>query len=168
MSESTADDDVAHLGIVLETSDPERAWNAFRLGITALEEGKDVSAFLLEEGVEAEEIADERFDVRDRREAFAGTGGELLACGICLEIRNGDGSEVCPVSTLSGLLEVVTDADRPHDRIAHAGRVAHSTAVSSASRLASRRYDAYVDSAHSRASGASVSTNARTVPLAGS
>lgn len=110
MAEST--DDVEHIGIVLETSDPERAWNAFRFGITALEDGHDVSAFLLGEGVEAEEIDDDQFDVRDRMEAFDEAGGELLACGTCLEIRNSDESEVCPISTMSDLLEVVTTADR--------------------------------------------------------
>jgi len=112
MSESVPGDDVERLGIILETSDPERAWNAFRLGITALEAGTDVSVFLLGEGVEAEEITDEGFDVRDRMEAFAEAGGELLACGTCLEMRNSDDSEMCPISTMSDLLEVVTTADR--------------------------------------------------------
>ncbi|KDE59691.2 DsrE family protein [Halostagnicola sp. A56] len=100
------------MGIVLETSDPERAWNAFRLGITAVESGKDVSVFLLGDGVEAEEITDDQFDVRDRMEAFANAGGELLACGTCLEIRGSDESDVCPISTMHDLLEIVTTADR--------------------------------------------------------
>ncbi|MGM0716268.1 MAG: DsrE family protein [Halobacteriota archaeon] len=109
MSEPAAADDVSHLGIVLETADPERAWNAFRLGITALEADKDVSVFLLGAGVEAEEIDDEQFNVRGRMEAFADAGGELLACGTCLEIRK---SGLCPISTMSDLLDVVTTADR--------------------------------------------------------
>jgi uncharacterized protein involved in oxidation of intracellular sulfur len=112
MSESATADDVAQLGIVLETADPERVWNAFRLGITALDAGKDVSVFLLGEGVEAEEIDDGGFDVRDRMEAFVDAGGELLACGTCLEIRNSDESGLCPISTMSDLLDVVTTADR--------------------------------------------------------
>ena len=112
MSGPVDGDDVETLGIVLETSDPERAWNAFRLGITAVEDGIDVSVFLLGEGVEAEEITDDQFDVRGRMEAFAEAGGELLACGTCLEIRNSDGSEVCPISTMSDLLEVVTTSDQ--------------------------------------------------------
>jgi len=112
MSGTVDSDDVETLGIVLETSDPERAWNALRLGITALEDGIDVSVFLLGEGVEAEEITDDQFDVRDRMEAFAESGGELLACGTCLEIRNSDESEVCPISTMSDLLEVVTTSDQ--------------------------------------------------------
>lgn len=112
MSERSSDDDVETIGIVLETADPERAWNAFRFGITALENGKDVSVFLLGEGVEAEEITDGEFDVRNRLEAFVDSGGEALACGTCLEIRNSDGSDVCPISTMSDLLEVVTTSDR--------------------------------------------------------
>jgi len=111
MSRET-DGGVESIGIVLETSEPERAWNAFRFGITALEAGHDVSVFLLGEGVEAEEIADGEFDVRDRMEAFADAGGDLQACGTCLELRNQDDSEVCPVSTMNDLLEVVTNADR--------------------------------------------------------
>lgn len=112
MVEQSQTDDVAKLGLVVETSDTERVWNAFRLGITALEDGKDVSAFLLGEGVEAEVNEDEQFDVRDRMEAFVDAGGELLACGTCLEIRNDDESELCPISTMNDLLEVVTSSDR--------------------------------------------------------
>ena len=112
MVQQSRTDGVETLGLVVETSDPERVWNAFRLGITALEAGKDVSAFLLGEGVEAEVIEDEQFDVRNRMEAFVDAGGELLACGTCLEIRNDDGSELCPISTMTDLLEVVTSSDR--------------------------------------------------------
>ncbi|APX98483.1 DsrE family protein (plasmid) [Natronorubrum daqingense] len=100
------------MGIVLETADAERAWNALRLGLTALEDGHEVSVFLLGEGVEAEEITDERFDVRDRMEAFVDAGGDLQACGTCLEIRNSEESEYCPMSTMADLLEIVTSTDR--------------------------------------------------------
>ncbi|ELY96143.1 hypothetical protein C482_16263 [Natrialba chahannaoensis JCM 10990] len=107
-SESSADS----IGIVLETADPERVWNAFRLGITAVSDGHEVSMFLLGEGVEAEESTAEQFDVRDRMEAFVDAGGDLQACGTCLEIRDSEESEYCPVSTMSDLLEIVTLSDR--------------------------------------------------------
>ena len=103
---------VERLGIVLETADPERSWNAFRLGITALDEGHEVSMFLLGAGVEAEEITDDQFNVRDRMEAFVDGGGDLQACGTCLDIRNSEESEYCPMSTMADLLEIVTGADR--------------------------------------------------------
>ena len=103
---------VERLGVVLETADPERAWNAFRLGNTALEAGHEVSVFLLGDGVEAEEITDDQFDVRDRMEAFVDAGGDLQACGTCLDIRNSEDSEYCPMSTMADLLEIVTASDR--------------------------------------------------------
>ncbi len=103
---------VEQLGVVLETADPERAWNAFRLGNTALEAGHEVSVFLLGDGVEAEEITDDQFDVRDRMEAFVDAGGDLQACGTCLDIRNSEDSEYCPMSTMADLLEIVTASDR--------------------------------------------------------
>lgn len=111
MDSATDANETERIGIVIETNDPERAWNAFRLGITALEDGHDVSVFLLGAGVEVEEITDEQFDVRDRMEAFADAGGELLACGTCLDMRD-DESAHCPISTMSDLLDVVTTADR--------------------------------------------------------
>ena len=103
---------IERLGIVIETNDPERVWNAFRLGITALEAGHDVSVFLLGAGVESEEITHETFDVRDRMEAFVDAGGDLEACGTCLDLRNEEGSEYCPMSTMTDLLEIVTESDR--------------------------------------------------------
>jgi len=112
MSNTEHSDAIASLGIVIETSDPERAWNAFRLGNTALEDGVEVSVFLLGEGVEAEEVSHDQFDVRAQMESFADAGGELLACGTCLELRNSDESEMCPISTMDDLLSVVTTADR--------------------------------------------------------
>ncbi|SEH37019.1 uncharacterized protein involved in oxidation of intracellular sulfur [Halopenitus malekzadehii] len=108
------DDDSAgeQLGIVIETNDPERVWNAFRLGITAVEDGHDVSVFLLGAGVESEEITHDTFDVRDRMTAFVDAGGDLEACGTCLDLRNEEGSDYCPMSTMADLLEIVTESDR--------------------------------------------------------
>ncbi|WP_254863014.1 DsrE family protein [Halovivax gelatinilyticus] len=105
------DESLESMTIVLETNDPERAWNAFRLGITAREAGHDVSVFLLGEGVEVETIDDAPFDVRDRIEAFLEVDGHLEACGTCLEMRQEEG-EYCPMSTMSDLLELTTSADR--------------------------------------------------------
>ncbi len=40
------------LGIIVNTNDPESAWNALRLGNEALTAGNDVRVFLLGSGVE--------------------------------------------------------------------------------------------------------------------
>ena len=99
------------LGIVINTNDPEQAWNALRLGNTALEAGHQVSVFLMGSGVEIENIRDKTYDVGTTLSAFLGGNGRLLACGTCLEARQQEGG-VCPISTMSDLLEMIADSDK--------------------------------------------------------
>lgn len=100
------------LGIVIYSTDSEAVWNAFRLGIFALKQGDKVKAFLLAKGVESEKLIDEKFNVLEQMQAFVNDGGEILACGTCLKIRNSDGSELCPVSTMKDLYEIIRDSDK--------------------------------------------------------
>lgn len=58
------------LGIIINTNDAEKAWNALRLGNTALEAGHQVSVFLMRSGVEIENIKDETYDVGGTLSAF--------------------------------------------------------------------------------------------------
>lgn len=53
------------LGIIINTNNPETAWNALRLGDTALSAGHKVTVFLLGSGVEIENIVDKTYDVAD-------------------------------------------------------------------------------------------------------
>ncbi len=76
------------LGIIINTNDPETAWNALRLGSGALAGGNETSMFLLGSGVEIENIKDETFDVTGALGKFLDSGGTLLACGTCLEVRH--------------------------------------------------------------------------------
>ena len=99
------------LGIIVNTNDPEKAWNALRLGNEALGGGNETSLFLLGSGVEIENIKDKTFDVVEVLEKFLNSGGNLLACGSCLEVRHQEAG-VCPVSTMSELLEMISDSDK--------------------------------------------------------
>lgn len=100
------------LGIVLYTTDAETAWNAFRLGLFALKQNDIVKAFLLAKGVESENLDTEQFKVTDQMREFLKQGGEILACGTCLKLRHTEDSELCPVSTMKDLYELVRDSDR--------------------------------------------------------
>jgi len=51
------------IGVVLSTNDPEEVWNAFRLGNVTLRENHEVRVFLVNKGVEPEDIKIERFPV---------------------------------------------------------------------------------------------------------
>ncbi len=100
------------LGIVITTKEAEKAWNAVRLANFALKAGDEVQIFLIGEGVEAPEISEGPFAVRKQLEEFLSTGGKIMACGTCLKLREKGGSELCPLSTLKDLYELVKDADR--------------------------------------------------------
>jgi uncharacterized protein involved in oxidation of intracellular sulfur len=100
------------LGIIIYSSDAETVWNAFRLGVFSLKEGDKVKTFLLAKGVESEKLSDEKFNVLEQMQEFVDEGGEILACGTCLKIRNSEGSELCPLSTMKDLYEMIRDSDK--------------------------------------------------------
>lgn len=99
------------LGILLNTKDPESAWNALRLANEALSTGNKVSMFLIGGGVEIENIKHETFDVAARLKVFLEGGGRLMACGTCLSLRHQQAG-VCPISTISELVEMISDSDK--------------------------------------------------------
>jgi uncharacterized protein involved in oxidation of intracellular sulfur len=99
------------IGIVISTNDPETVWNAFRLGNIALKENHSVKIFLINKGVEAEDIKSEKFNVIEQFHLFIESKGELLVCGTCLKARQKEGG-VCPISTMKDLLRVVEESDK--------------------------------------------------------
>ena len=99
------------LGIIVNTKDPETAWNALRLGNEALTAGNEVKVFLLGSGVEIENIEDESFDVARALRKFLISRGEILVCGTCLQLRHLEFG-TCPISTMSQLVEMISDSDR--------------------------------------------------------
>lgn len=100
------------LGIVIYSTDAEIVWNAFRLGIFSLQQGDQVTVFLLAQGVECEALDRPPFSVPDQMQAYVDGGGTILACGSCLKIRHSQGSELCPLSTMKDLYDMVKDSDR--------------------------------------------------------
>ncbi len=100
------------LGIVIYSSDPETVWNAFRLGNFALKERDQVKVFLLAKGVECESLDNDKFDVTRQMRTLVDDGGKIFACGTCLKIRQSNGSELCPMSTMKDLYEIVKASDK--------------------------------------------------------
>ena len=100
------------LGIVIYSNDAETVWNAFRLGVFALKKGDTVRVFLLAKGVECEAIDSNQFKVTEQMRAFIDGGGKIFACGTCLKIRHAEGSEICPISAMSELYEIVQESDK--------------------------------------------------------
>ena len=100
-----------NFGIVVNSNDPETAWNALRLGNEAPAVGKETTMFLLGSGVEITNIRDRTFDVAGVLQKFLDSGGNLLACGTCLELRHQEAG-ICPVSSMSELMEMISDSDK--------------------------------------------------------
>jgi uncharacterized protein involved in oxidation of intracellular sulfur len=98
--------------MIITQTDPETVFNALRLAQYSLEQGDEVRIFLSGRGVEIDQIEHGKFDVRGAAQKVLDAGGEFLACGTCLKLRNAEGSEICPLSTLKDHYEIVCDSDR--------------------------------------------------------
>jgi uncharacterized protein involved in oxidation of intracellular sulfur len=100
------------IGIVIYSTDPETVWNGFRFGVFALKQGDQVKAFLMAKGVECEKLNTEQFKVTEQMQALVDNGGRILACGTCLKLRHSEGTELCPLSTMKDLYDIVKESDR--------------------------------------------------------
>lgn len=100
------------LGIVITQTDPETVFNTLRLALYALQQGDSVRIFLSGKGVDIDKIEDPQFDVKTEAQKVLDAGGEFLACGACLKLRNSEGSEICPLSTLKDHYEVIRASDK--------------------------------------------------------
>ncbi len=99
-------------GIILETKEFEKAWNAFRFANASKKTGHEVKVFLMGEAVECENLTHEKYDVSGQLKNFAGAGGVILACGTCLKSRQLEGTEACPLSTMADCVAMVEWADK--------------------------------------------------------
>lgn len=100
------------IGIILETKELEKAWNAFRFAVTAKKQGNEVKVFLMGEAVECEGLTHEKYNVDEQLKVFVSIGGEILACGTCLKSRKLSVTEACPISNMNDCVNMVVWADK--------------------------------------------------------
>lgn len=99
------------LGIIIETSDPERVWNAFRLANKALDADNHVETYLINDGVEAPDLSHEEFDTNAELLSYTEKGGTIGACGTCLDSRGLSAGELRPRASLADYLRIVEESD---------------------------------------------------------
>lgn len=99
-------------GIIIETKEFEKAWNAFRFAVTSKKQGHEVKVFLMGEAVECEGLTHEKYNVDEQLKLFVSIGGEILACGTCLKSRQLNETDACPLSTMIDCIEMVEWADK--------------------------------------------------------
>ena len=100
------------LGIILETKEYEKAWNALRFASKTKKKNHDVKVFLMGEAVECEGLIHDKFNVDEELTKFLTMGGEVLACGTCLKSRKLENGTTCPISTMNDCLDMVIWADK--------------------------------------------------------
>ena len=100
------------LGIVIYSDHPETVWNAVRLATFSINKGDKVSIFLMAQGVEAESLSTEKYNITKLLEDFIKKNGMIYACGTCLKIRKQESSELCPMSTMEDLHRIIHESDK--------------------------------------------------------
>ena len=100
------------LGIVIYSDHTETVWNAVRLANFSINKGDKVSIFLMAQGVESESLGNEQFNILEQMNKFLDANGTLLACGTCIEIRKKDSTELCPMSSMGDLYDIIKESDK--------------------------------------------------------
>ncbi len=97
------------IGLVIYSNDSETVWNALRLANFSKNQGDTVNIFLLGKGVELENLIQESTDIDDQVELFLNGGGSILGCGTCLKSRKNDEPQICKLSSLKDLYELIRE-----------------------------------------------------------
>ncbi len=100
------------IGIVISSNDVETCWNALRYGNFALDQGDELKVFFMGKGVEYQKISTEKFNTVDQAEKIMQSGGKIYACGSCIKSREQEGSEMCPISTMKDMYDIVKESDK--------------------------------------------------------
>ena len=100
------------LGIIIETNDPEKAWNAVRFANSSLKLGHEAKIFLMSAGVEIETIMHEKYNAKRQIDEFVSSHGTMLACGKCMTARKMESTETCPISTMADCIKMVEWVDK--------------------------------------------------------
>lgn len=100
------------IGVVIATNDAETCWNALRYANFALGQKDEVKVFLTGKGVEYQQVSTNKFNTVEQAEQLLKSGGTLYACGTCLKSRNQESSDMCPISTMKDLYDIVKESDR--------------------------------------------------------
>ncbi len=100
------------IGIILSTNDTETCWNALRFANLAREQKDEVKVFMIGKGVEYLKVSNKKFNTIEQAEKLLASGGKFYACGSCIKSRNNEGSEICPISNMVDLYEIVRESDK--------------------------------------------------------
>ena len=100
------------IGVVISSNDAETCWNALRYANFSLSQKDEVKVFFMGKGVEYQKVSTEKFNTVGETKKFLQSGGEIYACGSCMKSREQEESNMCPISTMKDMYDVVKKSDR--------------------------------------------------------
>lgn len=100
------------IGLVISSNDAETCWNALRYANFAIGQKDDVKVFFIGKGVEYQKIGTEKFNTVEQAEKIMQSGGKIYACGSCIKSREQEGSEMCPISTMKDMYDIIKESDK--------------------------------------------------------
>ncbi len=100
------------MGVVISSNDAETCWNALRYANFCLSQEDNVKVFFMGKGVEYQKISEEKFNTVEQAEKFMKDGGAIFACGSCLKSREQKNSEMCPISTMKDMYDIVKESEK--------------------------------------------------------
>jgi uncharacterized protein involved in oxidation of intracellular sulfur len=100
------------IGIIISTNDVETCWNALRYGNFALGQSDEAKVFFMGKGVEYQKISNDKFNTIEQAEKLMQSGGKIYACGSCIKSREQEGSQMCPISTMKDMYDIVNESDK--------------------------------------------------------
>ena len=100
------------IGIIVSNNDAETCWNALRFANFCIGQKDEVKIFFVGKGVEYQKISTDKFNTIEQGDKLLKSGAKLYACGTCIKSREQEASEMCPISTLKDMYEIVRESDK--------------------------------------------------------
>ncbi|MEW6040309.1 MAG: DsrE family protein [Elusimicrobiota bacterium] len=100
------------IGLIISTNDAETCWNALRYANFCIGQKEEVKIFFMGKGVEYQKVSSDKFNTIEQVDKFLKSGGNIYACGTCIKTREQEGSEMCPISTMKDMYEIVKESDK--------------------------------------------------------
>jgi uncharacterized protein involved in oxidation of intracellular sulfur len=100
------------IGVIISSNDAETCWNAMRYANFCLGQKDEAKVFLAGKGVEYQAVSTDKFNTIEQADKFLKSGGKIYACGACIKSRLQEGSEMCPVSTMKDMYDIVKESDK--------------------------------------------------------
>ena len=96
-----------NIGIIISTNEVETVWNALRYANFCIGQKDAVKIFFMGKGVEYQKVSTEKFNTIDQADNFLKSNGKIYACGSCIKSRDQESSELCPISTMKDMYEII-------------------------------------------------------------